>query len=180
MNTRYIRLFCAILVLTLSSLACGIGSSSVPVSEDNPTISQWGASASASSEYGSSGWTAEQAIGVPDTTGCADYTTAWASASADTVEWLQLTYVTPVHATQVITHITYNPSYVTKVELIDTNGKYHTVYTAQPSQMTCPAELAVSFDKTSYLVTGVKITVDQTTLNSWNEIDAVQLIGTAK
>jgi hypothetical protein len=178
MNTRNIKLICAALALALSVLACGSGSpATAPVNE---TVNQWAASASASSEFGTSGWIATQATGAPDTASCGDNPTAWASSSTDTVEWLQVGYTTPVHATQVVIHITYNPSYVTEVELIDTNGKYHSVYTAQPKQMDCPAQLAVSFPKTTYLVNGVRITIDQTTLLSWSEIDAVQLTGTLK
>lgn len=185
MNTKYIKLISAVLVLALSSLACGAGSSVTPAAPTAPPTSvpieevkQWAASASASSEFGVSGWIATQAIGAPDVTECGDNPGAWASSSTNTVEWLQLGYTTPVYATQVVIYITYDPSYVTAVELIDTNGSYHTVYTAQPTPMACPAQLTVSFAKTTYLVSGVKITIDQTTLNDWSEIDAVQLIGT--
>jgi hypothetical protein len=185
MKPNYIKLISAVLVLALSSLACGAGSSVTPAAPTAPPTSvpieevkQWAASASASSEFGVSGWIAAEATGSPDTTECGDNSTAWASSSTDTVEWIQLGYTTPVYATQVVIHITYNPSYVTAVELIDTNGSYHSVYTAQPTPMACPAQLTVSFAKTTYLVSGVRITIDQATLNSWSEIDAVQLIGT--
>jgi hypothetical protein len=181
MNTKYIKLISAVLVLALSSLACGVGSSGTPAtSVAIEEVNQWAASASASSEFGVTGWIATQATGAPDTTECGDNSTAWASSSTDMVEWLQLGYTTPVYATQVVIHITYNPSYVTTVELIEPNGSTHPVYTAQPKQMACPANLTVSFPKTTYLVSGVKITIDQTTLDDWSEIDAVQLIGTLK
>lgn len=175
MNTRTMKLFSAVVVLALTSLACGVGSSGT-----STPINQWATSASASSEFGVSGWIATEATGAPDTTSCGDNSTAWASSSTDTVEWLQLGYATPVYATQVVITITYNPSYVTNVELIEPNGSTHSVYSAQPAAMDCPAQLTISFPKTSYLVSGVKITIDQTTLNSWSEIDAVQLTGTTK
>jgi hypothetical protein len=155
----------------------------IPASSENTAnteTDQWASSASASSEYGVSGWIATQATGAPDTTACGDNPSAWASSSTNTVEWIQLGYTTPVYVTQVVIYITYNPSYITKVELVDTNGGYHTAYTAQPKQMDCPTKMIISFPRTSYLVSGVKITVDQTTLNSWSEIDAVQLTGTLK
>jgi Tfp pilus assembly major pilin PilA len=175
MKTRSIFLASAILVLVLSNLACGLGSTG-PVT----TIEQWAASGSASSEWGSSSWTAQQATGAPDTTDCGDDTSAWASAGTNTIEWINLAYTTPVHATKVVIYENYNPSYITLVELQDTNGSYHTIYTASPKTMACPNQLTISINKTSYLVKAVRITVDQTTLNSWNEIDAVQLIGTDK
>jgi hypothetical protein len=172
MNTKGIYLISAILILALSILACGTSSGT------SAEINQWANSGSASSEFGISGWTAVQATGAPDTTECGDYSTAWASFYTDTVEWLELGYATPVYATEVVIYNTYNPSYVISVELKDTDGNYHTVYTATPAQKTCPNNLTISIPKTAYLVTGVKITIDQTTLNSWSEIDAVQLTGT--
>jgi len=175
MKTRSILLISVLLVLVLSSLACGLGSSGTVT-----TLEQWAASGTASSEYGTSDWTAQQATGAPDTTTCGDQTTAWASANSDTVEWLSLSYATPVYATKVVIYITYNPSYVTLVELQEPNGTYHTVYTATPQTMACPYQLTISIPKTSYLVKSVRVTVDQTTLNSWSEIDAVQLVGTDK
>jgi hypothetical protein len=175
MKMRSILLVSVLLVLVLSSLACGLGSTGTVT-----TLEQWAASGTASSEFGSSDWTAQQATGAPDTTECGDQTTAWASDGTDTVEWLNLSYATPVYATKVVIYITYNPSYVTLVELQDTNGTYHTVYTASPQTMNCPYQLTISIPKTSYLVKGVRVTVDLTTLNSWSEIDAVQLVGTDK
>jgi hypothetical protein len=162
-------------MLILSNLACGLGSTGTAAS-----IEQWASSATASSEWGSSGWTAQQATGAPDTAACGDQTTAWASANSDTVEWINLSYSTPVYATKVVIYITYNPSYVTLVELQDTSGAYHTVYTASPQTMACPYQLNINFAKTDYLVKAVRVTVDQSTLFSWNEIDAVQLVGTNK
>jgi hypothetical protein len=181
MKSNTIKLICAVLVLALASLACGISSPApIATTEVIQVLNQWAASASASSEFGVSGWIATEATGAPDTTSCGDNETAWASSSTNTVEWLQPGYTTPVYATQVVIYITYNPSYVTAVELIEPNGSTHTVYTAQPTSMVCPAQLTISFLKTTYLVSGVKITIDQTTLDSWSEIDAVQLIGTLK
>jgi hypothetical protein len=184
------KLISAVLVLVLASLACGTSSTATPVppvptvppapTVSNEAVDQWAASASASSEFGVSGWIATQATGAPDVTECGDNSGAWASMSTDTVEWLQLGYTTPVYATQVVIYITYNPDYVTAVELIEPNGSTHTVYTGQPTPMDCPDKVTVSFPKTTYLVSGVIITIDQTTLNDWSEIDAVQLTGTLR
>ncbi len=171
MKSKSILIVNAILVMVLSSLtACGSG----PVT----TLDQWAASGTASSEFGSSSWAAQQATGAPDTTTCGDYSTAWASLSTGTVEWLNLSYTTPVYATTAVIYISDNPNYVTLVELQDTNGAYHSVYTASPQTTTaCPYQLTVTISKTSYLVKAVRVTIDQTTLNDWSEIDAVQLVG---
>jgi hypothetical protein len=187
MNTKTIKLISAILMLAAVSLACGASSTPTPVptippapTEANEPVSQWAVTATASSEFGVSGWIATQATGAPDVAECGDNAGAWASSSISTVEWLQLGYAKPVFATEVVVYISYNPNYVTSIELIDTNGTAHTVYTNQPTTMACPAELTVSFPKTSYLVSGVKVTIDLTTLNDWSEIDAVQLTGPVK
>lgn len=142
------------------------------------TVRQWASSATASSEYGSSDWTAEQATGEPDTPECGDYETAWASASSDEVEWIELRYATPVVPTEVRIIQTYNPSQVSLVELVDTDGFYHEIYTADPAEMdTCPYTLEIPVEA-DYWVSGVRITIDQSVLGlSWNEIDAVELIG---
>ena len=190
MKPNTIRLISAVLVLVLASLACGTSSTPVPATSvpnvppaptvSNEAVNQWAATATASSEFGVSGWIATQATGAPDVPECGDNAGAWAASSTDTVEWLQLGYTTPVYATVVVIYITYNPDYVTAVELIEPNGSTHTVYTGHPTPMDCPDKVTVSFPKTTYLVSGVIITIDQTTLNDWSEIDAVQLTGTVR
>ena len=145
------------------------------------TINQWATSGTASSEFDATSWSAQQATGAPDTATCGDQTTAWASHGTDAIETLSLSYSTQVYATQAVIYISYHPTYVTMVELQDSNGTYHSVYTASPqTMMTCPYQLTINIPKTSYLVKGLRITIDQTTLNDWSEIDAVQLVGTNK
>jgi hypothetical protein len=149
-----------------------------PPSQGNE-IRQWAISAAASSQFGESGWTASQATGAPDTTDCGDYTTAWASAGSDTVEWIKLSYATPVYATEVVIYQTYNPSSIVKIELIDLTSGYHEVYSAQPEARQCPQTLYISFQQTDYEVGGLRITIDQSVIGNWAEIDAVELVGVA-
>jgi hypothetical protein len=185
-------------VILLVGLACGATAtttptqppiqiqSTLPPNQIQPTqpppvqgneIRQWAVSAVASSQFGSVGWTASDATGAPNTTDCGDHTTAWASASSNTVEWIELSYATPVYATEVVIYQTYNPSSIVKVELIDQTGGYHEVYSAQPKALQCPQTLTISFQQTDYQVAGLRITVDQSVLQGWNEIDAVELAG---
>jgi hypothetical protein len=142
-------------------------------------IAQWAVDATASSEYGNPDWAAFQATGAPDTDECGDYVTAWASATAGTEEWLELTYATPVYPLEINIYQTYTPDQVVRVELIDTEGNYHEVYTAEPVDMgdDCPYVLTVLVDEGEYQAVGVRITVDQSVIGSWNEIDAVELVG---
>jgi sugar lactone lactonase YvrE len=141
-------------------------------------IRQWAASATASSEYGSSSWAAKQAAGAPNVTQCADDGNAWAAASSNTVEWIELTFAVPVAPSQVNVHISYNPTYITKMELIDLDGVSHQIYGFEArSYAECPTIFSVDVTETGFLASKLKITVDQTTSPSWVEIDAVELVG---
>jgi hypothetical protein len=82
----------------------------------------------ASSQYGDDSWSATQATGAPNVTTCADDTKAWAAASSNTVEWIELIFAVPVAPSQVNVHISYNPTYITKMELIDLDGVSHQIY----------------------------------------------------
>lgn len=145
-------------------------------------VRQWATSATASSEYSSQGWAAMQATGEPDTivTECEDAVTAWASSGSDTVEWLELGFDTPVVPTEINIIQTHAPDQVVQVEVIDTGGAYHTVYTGEPENLweLCPYTLTVFVDGIDFVVDGVKITIDQSVIEtSWNELDAVELVG---
>lgn len=149
--------------------------------EEGKEIRQWATSATASSEYSNPNWAAIQATGAPDTIvdECGDYTTAWASSGSDTVEWIELTYDTPVRPTEVNIIQTYNPDQVLFVDLLDTEGEYHAIYLGEPEDKSdkCPYTLSILVEDADYQAIGVKITIDQSVLGTWNEIDAVELVG---
>lgn len=142
-------------------------------------VRQWAVAARASSTYSDSDWSASQATGQPDTPECDDLPTAWASAERTGLDWLELQYQIPVNPEQINVIETYMPNQVTKVELIDTSYRYHTVYTGQPRVLDCPYTLSVDVNGANYKAIGIKLTIDQTILDptSWNEIDAVELVG---
>jgi hypothetical protein len=141
-------------------------------------IHLWASSAVASSEYGSSNWSASEATGAPDTSNCGDNSTAWAASSSSTVEWIELTYAVPVEPSQVNVHLTYNPIYITKMELIDTNGTSHQIYEFEArSYPECPYIFSVDVTEDGFEAATLRITIDQATSPSWVEIDAVELVG---
>lgn len=143
-------------------------------------IRQWGVTAQAGSEYGSSDFAAIQAIGAPNTRECGDWETAWAAAAASTVEWLQVHYAIPVRPTQVNVVQSYNPGQVVRVELLDTAGNYHEIYAAAPrAEGTCPYTLSIAVADAAYQAIAVRVTVDQALVSDWTEIDAVELVGRA-
>ena len=141
---------------------------------------QWGVLAEASSEYGTDYWSAQQATGEPDTPECGDFITAWASLSSTGVDWIEISYDVPVIPTEINIYQTQNPDQVVKVEVLDGNNNYHTVYESTPMDRSyddCPYLLSIPVESDYDGVTKVKISVDQSELGNWNEIDAVELVG---
>jgi hypothetical protein len=143
---------------------------------------QWAVSATASSQYSDTGWSAMQATGAPNTPECGDYTTAWATEDYDAVEWIELDYDTPVIPTEVNIFQTYNPDQVIQVALRDLEGDYQTIYLGTPEDKSddCPFVLNIPVEGIDWQVDGVKITVDQRVIQDWVEIDAVELVGIAE
>lgn len=181
-HSRNILQFAAAIILT--SLACGLVGRSPERAEPGAAssaelIRQWASSATAGSEYGNPDWAAHQATGAPDTLGCGDLVTAWASADQFSVEWLEVRYDIPVLPFEVNIYETHTPSQVVRVELLDTGGEYHQVYSAEPKiKAECPYVLTVRVEEAGYQVDGVRVTVDQSQLGlPWDEIDAIELVG---
>jgi hypothetical protein len=140
-------------------------------------IAQWASGAVASSEYGSAGWSAIQATGAPDTPECGDIQTAWASATATGLDWLELTYDTPVVPTEINIYETHSPGFIVEVEVIDEMGDYYSIWTGDPElDAECPRIFSLTVTGVDFPVQGVRINLDQTDGN-WNEIDAVELVG---
>jgi len=140
-------------------------------------LRQWGATATASSEYTSTDYSAAQTAGVPEILGiCEDATTNWSPLTpSPDPEWLEVGYATPVQATGVEVHEKLEAPFVTQIDLRDTSSNLHTVWTGTDAT-TCGSVLVVTFPATSYLVTGVVV---RTAAPNWEEIDAVELVGLA-
>ncbi len=143
-------------------------------------IRQWAASARASSQYSDSDWSARQAVGEPDVEDCGDNGHAWASQKPDGIDWIELTYPTPVTPTEINIYQSYNPSQVYEVDMIDTNGDVYIMWAGEPEKVSnCPDLMTISVELDEVLlVQKIKILVDQSVLKSgWGEIDAVELVG---
>ena len=147
------------------------------------TASQWASSVLGySSQYAASpgAWSSSRALGAPDVTVYRDDPNAWAPSVANgTTEWIALGYTTPVYATAVRVRESYGNGAVTKIELRDhATGTWQPVWSGVDA--TAPgavADLAVTLSPTSYLVDGVRITLDMNHSSAWEEIDAVALEG---
>ena len=141
-------------------------------------LSQWAVAASASSQYGSDAYSANQATGEPDTPECGDIRTAWASANSSGIDWLRVEYETPVIPVRIAIYETYNPGAIVKVETVNENGEATTVYQAEAAPVEdCPRVLEVQALGTFEAVNAVVISLDQSNHTGWDEIDAVELVG---
>ncbi|RRR75266.1 MAG: hypothetical protein EI684_05195 [Candidatus Viridilinea halotolerans] len=140
-------------------------------------VRQWAREANASSFYAPD-YAPSQATGAPDVEGCQDSTNAWAAAEPNSLEILELRYATPVFAVGVVVHQSYNPGFISKIELFDERGTVSEVYSAEPQRSEqCPVALEVNFAQTLNRIVAVRLTVDQRPGANWSEIDAVELVG---
>lgn len=139
---------------------------------------QWAKSATASTSYGTDSWSAKQATGEPNVNEYGDDVNAWAPAEQNKgLETLELTYAKAVSAIGVRIRENDGSGAVTKVELKDVDGKYYTVWEGTDTTKGLNY-FQVPVDKTTYKVSGVRVTVDTTKVpTEWVEIDAVQLVG---
>lgn len=135
-----------------------------------------------SSEYDPLDWAAARALGEPDVFDYADDPNAWAPLEQNgTTEFLTLGFDTPVFADGVTIRQNQGNGFVTRVDVLDIGGDYHTVWTGtDPSLPGSVVDFQVSWTRTGYLVQGVRIHVDTDhDQDTWEEIDAVQLHGWA-
>ncbi|PDV97265.1 NHL repeat-containing protein [Candidatus Chloroploca asiatica] len=149
----------------------------IPTLNPETLIRQWASEATASSFYAPD-YDPAGATGPPDVVGCQDSPNAWAAATPDTLETLELRYATPVFAVGVVIYHSFNPDFVNQIELIDERGEVFTVYTGEPGPSeTCPLAREITFPQTLTRIVGVRLTIDQRSGANWNEIDAVELLG---
>lgn len=140
-------------------------------------LHQWAATATASSFYPPD-YDAQGATGPPDVPACQDSPDAWAAATPNGIDTLELSYTTPVFATSLTIHQNTQPGFISKVELVDERGEVIPVYSAAPTlNSTCPFAFPITFAQTLSRIVKVRITLDQRGGTNWSEIDAVELVG---
>ena len=148
----------------------------------NDPNGQWAISATASSSYndaqGIAPWSANQATGAPNVEKYGDDGKAWTSKTPDGgIEWLDLKYPKPVNATEVRVRESCGSGAVIKIDVYDEQGAAHAVW--QGNDPTAELNyLMVKFPKTAFKTDRVKVTLATNVVPGWNEIDAVQLVGT--
>jgi hypothetical protein len=147
---------------------------------DTAPLRQWAASATASSQYGSDGWSAKQATGEPNTPECGDQQTAWASGKSNEQASLTLKFQQAVIPTQINIHQSYSPGSIVRVEVIDAQaGKAVKIANSadKPGNTPCPGVFSINITDSLPAVNGVVIHLDQRQIGQWDEIDAVELVG---
>ena len=152
-----------------------------PEADEDGFVRQWASEASGSSQYGDDNWSFQQATGAPDTDGCGDIPTAWASSSSTGQDFLTLVYDTPVFVQQIDIYQTLNPGSIVSVDISTPEGQTMTLgnSTDAPGNTECPGVFSVQVSGIDFPpINTVTINLDQTIGGSWNEIDAVELIGT--
>jgi hypothetical protein len=142
---------------------------------------QWAVEATASSSYndaqGDAAWSAKQATGAPDVDKYGDDGHAWAPKTPDAgIEWLDLKYAKPVHASEVRVRESCGSGAVIKVELFDEGGAGHTIWQGDDPTKDLNY-LILQFKPTAYKASRVKVTLATNVIPGWNEVDAVQLVG---
>jgi hypothetical protein len=141
------------------------------------TLTQWASGATASSQYSDDHWSATQATGAPDAPGYGDSGSAWAPQYEDAgQEWLELSYATAVVPAEVVIWETSGNGFVRFVEAYDPASGWVVLWQGMDDS---PAEVhgfRPTLAPMDVATDRIRITID-TTVPGWNEIDAVELMG---
>jgi len=142
---------------------------------------QWAKDAKASSTFndakGTASYSANQATGEPNVQVYSTTPQAWSAKTPDSgIEWLELTFSKPVHANAVRVRESSGSGALIKIEVFDEKGAAHTVWTGTDSTKELNYLIA-EFPKTAFMTNRVKLTLATNVVSGWNQIDAVQLVG---
>lgn len=145
------------------------------------SIHLWAIEATSNSEYSNTRWSAAQMVGAPDTyPQYGDIDTAWTTAYMNTNDtvWAELKYAEAIIVEEIEVYETYNPSAITKVELIDEAGASHEVWRGDawvaPNQSRI---FRISNIRVKTPVNRVRLYLDCSKVPGYNEIDAVGITG---
>ena len=86
---------------------------------------------------------------------------------------MKTTYDQAVNATGLRVHETYNPGFITGIDLVEPNGTVHAL-TVPADTTTCGGYYELNFAETAYLVNAIVV---HTAKPGYEEIDAVELTG---
>ncbi|HWB06303.1 MAG TPA: hypothetical protein VG796_24990 [Verrucomicrobiales bacterium] len=123
-------------------------------------------------------WDHAQATGAPDTNEPGDRPTAWAPRSPRSGEqWLKLGYDKAVEVKEINVHESYNSGAISKVTAFLPNGSEKTLWTGNAAKGSANEIQETSIPVPAGITSNqIKIYVDTNRVESWPEIDAVQLV----
>ncbi|MGM9487636.1 hypothetical protein [Ideonella sp. YS5] len=152
----------------------------------NDPKAQWASGARASSAFNETPEKAKenpQASRAWNATGSPDGK-QWMQLHQDIgMDWIELSYAQPVHATQVRAVLTSGDAVrsIAKVELIDEGGTAQAVWSGvsdmEPDKRGQRSWFVKSFPATANKIKAVKLTFANAVSSGYKEVDAVQLVG---
>jgi hypothetical protein len=179
MVTQKISRFTGLVAVLL--LVVGWPAGYLTAQNESSILRQWASTVTASSEYGPDDYSASQATGEQDVFACSTSGNAWASAEAGTEETLTFYFDELVEARQINIYININPGTITSVALLTPDGTPVEIPdSADTNTDDCPRVFSVTVPPdlvSTFMSNAVQIQLDQSRINDWTEIDAVELIG---
>ena len=149
------------------------GNASLPPGQPRPPVS----SHSPAGHLLNRSWGPEQIVGAANTDRAGDIATAWASLDPDGgEEWLHVNYDRMVDISEVRVRETYHPGAISKIAALLPNGQEVTIWEGTEPLAEAPVDTAFS-PSSQIRADSVKIYLDTRRVPGWNEIDAVELIG---
>jgi len=144
-------------------------------------VRQWASTATGSSQYGKVDWGFIQAIGEPDTMTCGDFSTAWASETTGERAILTVEFEQAVIPVAINIHQSFNPGAIVQVDVGNSANRNRVLPLEDSADAVgntpCPGVFTVDASAVSVPIDFVVIYLDQAEIASWNEIDAVELVG---
>ena len=124
-------------------------------------------------------WGPEQVIGPPDTLEAGDRSTAWAAREPDAgAEWLQVGYEKEVEIAEVRVRETYNPGALILIAAVLADGSETLIWKGVEPRDEAPVDRSFEVSQKNLRAKSIKIYLDTAKVPGWNEIDAVELVGT--
>ncbi|MBJ6109124.1 OmpA family protein [Hymenobacter sp. BT523] len=146
---------------------------------------QWAARLVAVSSYKAEGkepFSPNQVLGVPNALPLGQISNdAWIPRKEGPNEFIEVRFARSIQAQQVTIVENFNPGSITKVELVDTKGEHHEVYTnANPGPLPeAFRTLEVRFPPADYRTLGVKVYMNTAKVEGVNQIDAIGIADVA-
>lgn len=122
-------------------------------------------------------WGPEQVVGLPDTARADDLPTAWATLRPNMgMQWLRVGFPAAVDIAEVRIRETFNPGAVFQVTAFTGDGNEEILWNGADATANAPADFVVQVQE-GVTSNDIKIYLDTSRRDGWNEIDAVELVG---